>query len=334
MEQVVVITGASSGIGRATAIELASRGAAVVVTSRDADALAEVVRECEEAGGRALAVAADVTRDEEVQDVASRALAAFGRIDVWVNNAAVALFAKFEEAPAAVYQRVIETNLFGYVNGARAALREFKKQHSGVLVNVDSVVAGAPQPYTSAYVASKYAIRGWSACLRMELSLEHERDIHVCNVMPAAIDTPLFQHAANYTGRAAKALDPVYPVEKVARVIAKIIDHPRAEVVVGRAGDVMLGNYAMAPRTYERFVARQIDRNHLQDKPAPPTPGNLFESTGPKAADGGWRRKGTVTAKVHRSGWPIVFAGTTIIAAIALLGLRSSSGSGGHHERE
>ncbi|MDQ3281303.1 MAG: SDR family oxidoreductase [Acidobacteriota bacterium] len=332
--EVVVITGASSGIGRATAIELASRGASVVVTSRDGEALAEVVRECEAAGGRALAVPADVTRDEEVQVVASRALAAFGRIDVWVNNAAVALFAKFEDAPPDVYQRVIETNLFGYVNGARAAMREFKKQHYGVLVNVDSVVAGAPQPYTSAYVASKYAIRGWSSCLRMELSLEGESNIHVCSVMPAAIDTPLFQHAANYTGRAVKALDPVYPVQKVARAIAKVIDHPRAEVVVGRAGNVMLSNYAMAPRTYERVMARQIDRNHLQDNPAPPSAGNLFESTGPKAVDGGWRRSGTITAEVRRSRWPVVFAGVTAIAAIALLSLRSSHGSGEVHEQE
>lgn len=246
------------------------------------------------------------------------ALSRFGRIDVWINNAAVALFAVFETAPPDVYRRVMETNFFGYVNGARVAIRQFKQQHEGVLINIDSVTAGAPQPYTSAYVASKFAIRGWSSCLRMELSLEGERDIHVCNVMPAAIDTPLFQHAANYTGRAVKALDPVYSPQKVARAIASLILKPRAEIVVGRADVMMMANARMSPRMYERMMARQIDRNHLQNRPARATRGNLFVSTQPKANDGGWREQGTLTAKVRR-GWPAAVAGAAGLAAVALL---------------
>lgn len=309
---VVVITGASSGIGRAAAIELASRGATVVVTARDAVALEEVARECEAAGGRALPIAADVTREDEVEAVGQRTLSHFGRIDVWINNAAVALFAKFEAAPPDVYRRVMETNFFGYVHGARVALRQFRQQGYGTLINVDSVTAGAPQPYTSAYVASKFAIRGWSACLRMELSLDKNHDIHVCNVMPAAIDTPLFQHAANYTGRATKALDPVYPPEKVARAIASLIDKPRAELIVGPAGRVMMANARMSPRMYEHTAARQIDRNHLQDRPAPPTKGNLFVSIGPKAAEGGWRKRNRTTK------WPVVVAGAAAVAALAV----------------
>jgi short-subunit dehydrogenase len=322
LNPVVVITGASSGIGRATAIELASRGHSVVVSARDADALHDVVGECERAGGRALAVQADVTRDQEVDTLARRAIETFGRIDVWINNAAVALFAKFEEAPLDAYRRVIETNLFGYIYGARAAIRHFKQRGAGILINVDSVTAGAPQPYTSAYVASKYAVRGWSSCLRMELSLEHQSNIHVCAILPAAIDTPLFQHAANYTGRAVKALDPVYSPEKVARAIAAVINRPRAEVVVGKAGVVMMANHAMSPRMYEKVMARQIDRNHLQDKPAPPTEGNLFTTSGPKAARGGWQRRGSVTAEVRRSRWAIAMGGAAVMAALALAASR------------
>lgn len=318
-DAVVVITGASSGIGRAAAIELASRGALVVVTSRDAAALEDVVREC---GGGALAVPADVTVVTEVETVARRALDAFGRIDVWINNAAVALFAKFEDAPLETYLRVIETNLFGYIHGARAAIPVFKRQGSGMLINVDSVTAGAPQPYTSAYVASKYAVRGWSSCLRMELSLEKADDIHVCTVLPAAIDTPLFQHAANYTGRAVKALDPVYAPEKVARAIASLVESPRAEVVVGKAGTLMLANYAMSPRMYEKVMSRQIDANHLQDKPAPPTEGNLFGTTGPKSAQGGWRRSGTITAEVRRNRWALAMGAAALLAAGALAASR------------
>jgi short-subunit dehydrogenase len=318
-DSVVVITGASSGIGRATALELASRGATVVLTARDEHALRQVLRECEARGARAAAVAADVTREDEVERAGQIAVSRFGRIDVWINNAAVALFAKFEDAPPDVYRRVIETNLFGYINGARVALREFKRRHQGVLINIDSVTAGAPQPYTSAYVASKFAVRGWSSCLRMELSLDHEHHIHVCNVMPAAIDTPLFQHAANYTGKAVKALDPVYPVEKVARAIHSLIENPRAELVVGNAGLPMMANYRMAQRLYEKTMARQIDSNHFQnDTPAPATKGNLFASTGPKAVSGGWREHTTLTAKARRLRWPAAVAGLAVLAAVGV----------------
>jgi short-subunit dehydrogenase len=319
---VVVITGASSGIGRGTAIELASHGATVVLTARDSVALQQVVRECEAAGGHALALAADVTNEDDLEAVGRIAVSRFGRIDVWVNNAAVALFAKFETAPLDVYRRVMETNFFGYVHGARVALKQFKQQQRGILINVDSVTAGAPQPYTSAYVASKFAVRGWSSCLRMELSLDSEHDIHVCNVMPAAIDTPLFQHAANYTGRATKALDPVYPVEKVARAIRSLIEKPRPELVVGNAGRLMMAKARMSPRLYETTAARHIDRTHFQDRPAPVTRGNVFTSIGPKSASGGWREHRTLTAKARRSKWPAAMAGVAVLAAIAFAATR------------
>jgi short-subunit dehydrogenase len=320
-DSVVVVTGASSGIGRATAIELASRGARVVVTARDAAALGTLVRELTTSGGKAIYVAADVTREEELQEVARRAIAEWGHIDVWINNAAVALFAKFEDAPPDVYRRVIDTNFFGYVHGARAVLPHFKRRGRGILINVDSVTAGAPQPYTSAYVASKYAIRGWSSCLRMELSLEKQPEIHVCAVLPAAIDTPLFQHAANYTGRAVKALDPVNPPERVSRAIAELIEAPQAEIVVGRGGKFMMTNAALSPRAYEHTMARNIDRNHLYDKPAPPTTGNLFESQPPNDVDGGWRRHGTMTAQARRARWAVA-----IVAGAAVMGVAIWSG--------
>ncbi len=316
-DRVVVITGASSGIGRATALELASRSASVVVTSRDLDALEDVVDDCHALGGRALAVAADVTREDELREVARRAISAFGGLDVWINNAAVTLFAKFEEAPLEDYRRVIDTNFFGYVHGARIALQHFRAQHRGVLINIDSVTAGTPQPYTSAYVSSKFAVRGLSSCLRMELSLDKEKDIHVCNVMPSAIDTPLFQHAANYTGRAVKALDPAYKPEKVARALAELIVNPKAELVVGRTGKVMMAQAALTPRLFERTFPRHIDRNHLQDSPAAPTAGNLFHSTGPKSVDGGWRQRNPATIAWRAGGWMLaIAAGAALVSAI------------------
>jgi short-subunit dehydrogenase len=312
---VAVITGASSGIGRAAALELASRGVAVVLTARDGAALEEVASECREQGVRTLVVPADVTREAEVDTVARRAVAAFGKIDVWVNVAAVALFGRFDLTPSAPYRRVMETNYFGYVHGARAAMREFRRRRRGILINVGSVVSRAPQPFTSAYVASKAAVHALTACLRMELSLETRHDIHVCEVLPAAIDTPLFQHAANYTGRAVKALDPVYEPEQVARAIADLVKSPKAQVIVGGAGKALVAQTTAAPWTWEKLGARFIDRHHFQKhSSAPNSEGNLAATTGPKAVRGGWRQH----PETVRGG---TAAGAAVaIAAIAMVG--------------
>jgi NAD(P)-dependent dehydrogenase (short-subunit alcohol dehydrogenase family) len=288
-DAVVVITGSSSGIGRAAALAFADRGAAVVLAARRRAALEEVAEECEARGGQALVVPTDVSDERAVEILAQRAVDTFGRIDVWVNNAAVSLFAPFEEAPPEVFRRVIETNFFGYVHGARSALRCFREQGRGVLINVSSVVASMPQPYTSAYVASKYAIRGLSECIRMELALDEGGEIHVCHLMPASIDTPLFQQAANYTGRAVKALDPVIPAKRVAAAIVSAARNPRAETMVGGVGRLAASQHALAPRLFERMGARMVHRDHFLDRPADPTEGNLFVPMPEYASvSGGW----------------------------------------------
>jgi short-subunit dehydrogenase len=311
---VAVVTGASSGIGRAAALELASRGVSVVLTARDGNALEAVAAECRQHGVRTLAVPADVAREQEVDGVARRAVASFGRIDVWVNCAAVALFGRFDLTPSAPYRRVLEVNYFGYVHGARAALREFRRRQRGILINVGSIVSRMPQPFTSAYVASKAAVHALTACLRMELSLEKRHDIHICEVLPAAIDTPLFQHAANYTGRAVKALNPVYEPEKVARVIVDLVESPQRQVIVGGAGKGGVAQAHAAPRLWEKFGARLIDRDHFQKRSAPHSEGNLMTTTEPKAVRGGWREH----PETVRGGRPA--AAALAITAIAVAG--------------
>lgn len=289
-DSVVVITGASSGIGRAAAQAFADGEATVVLAARREHALNDVARECETRGARALVVPTDVTDEEAVRALARRAVETYGRIDTWVNNAAVTLFSRFEEAPPEVFRRVFETNFFGTVHGARSVLPYFREQGKGVLINVSSVVSSAPQPYTSAYVSSKYAIRGFSECLRMELALD-DVDIEVVHLMPASIDTPLFQQAANYTGRAVKALDPAYPAEKVAKAIVRMARDPKPEIKVGVAGRVMTSQHTVSPRLYERMAARHVDRDHFQDRPAEPTPGNVFTPMDEYASvGGGWSR--------------------------------------------
>ncbi|RJT96902.1 SDR family NAD(P)-dependent oxidoreductase [Arthrobacter frigidicola] len=291
-QPVVVITGASSGIGRATALHFARRGADLVLAARREEALEGLIEECEAYGSRAFYVPTDTSDPEAVQELAARAVEAYERIDVWVNNAAVSFFAPFLEVPLKDFNRVIDVNIMGYVYGARVALQHMRSQGSGVLINVASIVGVVPQPYTSAYSMSKSAVRALGVSLRSELLLAKARKIHVCTVLPATIDTPFFNQAANYTGRRAQAMPPVYSPQKVAATIYKLVDSPRGEVVVGRIGRSMVRQHRFAPAKVEAAMAHQVDKTHLSKKQsAEATSGNLYEPSQDRrdtAVTGGW----------------------------------------------
>ena len=292
----------------------------MILVARDDRALQDVVAECEERGGSAIAVVADTTREQEVAEVARVAVARYGRIDVWINNAAVYMLGRFDAVPADAARRVIDVNVIGYFNGARAALHQFRKQGRGILINVGSVNSAAPQPFSSVYVASKHAVRGWSSSLRMELILEGLSDrIHVCTVMPAAVDTPIFQHAANFTGRPIRALDPTNAPELIARSIADLVDDPQDEIVVGRGGKALIAQHTASPRAFERAVPRYIDRDHFGSGTAPRTEGNLFRSIGPKSVSGGWERPTSMRAR-----WFTALAGAVVVAAAGALMVRKA----------
>lgn len=276
---VVVITGASSGIGRATARQFAKAGSDVVLAARGKQALDATAAECRKLGARALAIPTDTTDAAAVDSLARYAVEQFGSVDVWVNNASVTLFGAVETVPLEHFERVLETNVMGYVHGARAALEHMRNQEHGVLINVSSAVAQVPQPFTAAYSMSKAAVRALSVSPRSELWLEKLHDIHVVTILPAAVDTPLFNRAANYSGRKVYAMPPVYPPEDIANAIIGAAIKPELEIAVGAGAKQMVQQHRAAPAATERLMARLVDTTHLSRKEsAPDSSGNLYES--------------------------------------------------------
>ncbi|WP_218082768.1 SDR family oxidoreductase [Anthocerotibacter panamensis] len=276
-QQVVVVMGASSGIGRETARQFARRGAKVVVSARSQEGLQTLVDEIHKEGHEAVAIPADVSDFQQVQAVAEAAVDSFGRLDTWVHLAGTAVFASFEQTTPEEFKRVLEVNLLGQAYGAMAALPQLRRTGRGALIHVSSVEAHRSLPYQSSYAASKHGIEGFLDSLRLELL--HDRvPISVTNVMPSTINTPFFDKARTKLGVKLRGVPPYYTPESVAEAILYVAQNPTREMIVGDTGKVLDLLHRLSPQLADTFLmAVAFEGQYTQQPKSADAPDNLYQ---------------------------------------------------------
>ncbi|MCW3814967.1 SDR family NAD(P)-dependent oxidoreductase [Micromonospora sp. DR5-3] len=303
MSRTVVITGASSGIGRATAREFAGRGDRLVLAARSPATLAEVRDECRAAGAAVLGVPMDVGTPGALADLADAAAAEFDGIDAWVHTAAVMAYGRFDEVPSEVFEQVVRTDLLAAAEVARVALGRFRAASAGTLILTGSVLGHITAPYMSGYVAAKWGLQGLTRTLQQEA--RETPGIRICLINPGSVDTPVYRQAANYLGRTGRPPPPITTPERVARAIVHCADRPRREVSVGRLNLFFRFGFTVLPGVYDVLVGPLMRLAGLSNQPIGPHEGIVFapNPTG-EAVRGGWlpdlpqviRALGTATA--------------------------------------
>ena len=290
-EQVIVITGASSGIGLATAEMAAESGARVVLSSRHETELRKAVDGIRSRGGRAMYVVADVADAAAVQDIARQAVEEFGTIDTWINNAGISIYGKATDVPLDDKRRLFDVNFWGVVHGCRAAIPHMRRR-GGAIINIGSIVSDRAVPLQGAYSASKHAVKGYTDALRMELEYDG-LPISLSLVKPAAINTPFLEHARTYMESEPEFPPPVYAPEEVARAILRCAERPTRDVTVGGSGKVITAMGTLAPRLTDLYMEAMMFRQQQKDQP-PHGLDSLYEPQ----RDG--RRRGTTERYMMR----------------------------------
>lgn len=268
-QQVIAITGASSGIGLCTAILAAERGARVVMIARSDSTLADAADLIAQRGGRALAVHADVARRDQIDDAVAQAVGAYGRIDTWVNNAGVGIYGRIEDVGEDDARRMFDINFWGVVNGSLAALPRLRDA-GGVLINVGSEVSEAVVPLQGFYTASKHAVKGFTDALRVELELVEGAPVSVVLIQPTAVETPYPEHARNYMAHEPKLPFPgIAPVQVAEAILAAAVDGGR-DIKVGLSATFNVALNQLLPSVADRLAAMQADNQQRDDAPRDP----------------------------------------------------------------
>ena len=301
-QQVIVITGASSGIGLATAEAAAKEGARLVLASRSGQTLDQVCQRIKDNGGQAIYVIADVADRQQVQRIAESALQKFGRIDTWINDAGLSIYGRLDEVGEEDSRRLFDINFWGVVNGSLVALPHLKRE-GGALINVGSEVSEAVVPLQGMYSASKHAVKGFTDALRVEVEEIDEAPVSITLIQPTAVDTPFPQHARNYMDEEPKLPTPQIEPEKVAEAILKAAVKHERDVKVG-AGAVLnttLGK--IAPGLGDKMAAKQADRQQYHEPPRNPE-GTLYKAgeEGRTHGSGGVEKEGDLEKAGNRGG--------------------------------
>jgi NAD(P)-dependent dehydrogenase (short-subunit alcohol dehydrogenase family) len=287
--EVVLITGASSGIGRATALELAGRGARLVLVARGEEALAETATEVRAAGAAEVIVrSADVTDEDGIRVAVETAVQRFGRLEAVVHAAQVMAYGTIEEVPREVFEAVVDTAVHGTAVVARVVLPVFREQGEGRLVVVNSLLGQVATPLMGSYIAAKWGQLGLVRVLQQET-----RDvpgITISIVKPGGVDTPIYFQAASWTGSTGRPPPPVYSPHRLGRRVVALLDRPRREVNAGILNPLITAAFRLVPGVYDVLVGPLMQRLAIADDDVPPTTGNVFSSR-PRgnATEGRWR---------------------------------------------
>lgn len=317
--KVVVVTGASAGIGRAAVRAFAERGADLGLIARGRDGLEAAAREVESCGGRALVLPVDVSNAGDVDAAADCVEQELGPIDVWVNDAMVSVFSPFAEMTAEEFRRVTEVSYLGYVYGTMAALSRMRPRNRGAIVQVGSALAYRGIPLQSAYCGAKHAIQGFTESVRCEL-LHEGSGVHITMVQMPALNTPQFSWVKSRLPRQPQPVPPIYQPELAAKAIVFAAEHRRREVYVGGSTATVIAGNKLLPGLGDRYLARTGFDSQMTDEPADPNrPDNLWAPLpGDRGAHGGfddcaYARSWQLEATMHR-GW-------LALAGLAGLGL-------------